>query len=195
MIPTVDPFFRSLRFCDATPLPPTSDAPAPTEAALRRRLPDAAATDRAGAALARALAPGDAVLLSGDLGAGKSALARAAIAALLAEDGRAEDIPSPSFTLVQQYETARGEVWHADLHRLGGPEAVEELGLEEAFETAVCFVEWPDRLGPLAPPRRLEIALGFAGADEAEGRVMALRAVGDGWEAALAALEAASEPL
>ncbi len=162
----------------------TSDA----SPSLRRLLPDPEATAAAGAALGLALHAGDAVMLHGDLGAGKSALARAAILAMLAEEGRAEDVPSPTFTLVQVYETARGEVWHADLHRLGGPEGVAELGLEEAFEDAVCFVEWPERLGDLAPARRLEIALAFAGADEAEGRVLEATPVGEGWEAALAVL-------
>lgn len=156
--------------------------------ALRRALPDAEATDAAGRALAAVLAPGDAVLLAGDLGAGKSALARAAIAALLAEDGREEDIPSPSFTLVQVYDAARGEIWHADLHRLGGPDGVAELGLEDAFEAAICFVEWPDRLGPATPRRRLELALDFE--PDGEGRMMEVRPVGPGWEAALAALAA-----
>lgn len=156
---------------------------------LRRLLPDAAATDRVGAALGRVLRPGDAVLLSGELGAGKSALARAAIAAILAEEGREEDIPSPSFTLVQTYDSARGEIWHADLHRLSGPAAIPELGLEEAFDDAICLVEWPDRLGPLTPARRLEIALDFPPGG-AEGRALEARAEGPGWEAALAALSA-----
>jgi tRNA threonylcarbamoyladenosine biosynthesis protein TsaE len=187
MIPP--PLFRS---GGLSPVPQPKAAPDPA-ARLRRRLPDAAATDRAGAALAAALSPGDAVLLHGDLGAGKSAFARAAIAALLAEDGRAEDIPSPSFTLVQEYEAARGPVWHADLHRLPGPEAVQELGLAEAFDTAICFVEWPERLGPETPPRRLDVRLDFAGADEAAGRLMTVLAAGAGWDRALAALERASE--
>lgn len=172
--------------------PPRSSDPGPV---LERRLPDAEATARAGAALAATLAPGDAVLLSGDLGAGKSALARAAIAALLAQDGRAEDIPSPSFTLVQEYETAHGDVWHADLHRLSGPDGVEELGLEEAFDRAICLVEWPERLGPFTPPRRLELALDFAGIEEAAGRVLRVRAVGGGWTAALGALTEATEAI
>ena len=154
---------------------------------LRRLLADAEATDRVGAALGLALAAGDAVMLSGDLGAGKSALARAAISAILAQEGRVEEIPSPSFTLVQTYDSARGEIWHADLHRLGGPAAIPELGLEEAFEDSICLVEWPDRLGPLAPERRLEIALAFPPGD-AEGREIEVRALGPGWEAALAAL-------
>ncbi|MEO1687470.1 MAG: tRNA (adenosine(37)-N6)-threonylcarbamoyltransferase complex ATPase subunit type 1 TsaE, partial [Pseudomonadota bacterium] len=154
-------------------------------------LPDDAATARAGAALGLALVPGDAVLLSGDLGAGKSALARAAVQALLALDGRVEDVPSPSFTLVQTYDTARGEVWHADLHRLGGPDGVEELGLEAAFDEAICFVEWPDRLGPLAPPRRLEVSLAPApglGPEGEEGRRLRASPRGAGWEPALHAL-------
>ncbi|TYO84805.1 tRNA (adenosine(37)-N6)-threonylcarbamoyltransferase complex ATPase subunit type 1 TsaE [Oceanicella actignis] len=150
-------------------------------------LPDEAATDRAGAALAGALGAGDAVLLFGDLGAGKSALARAAIRALLAEDGREdEDIPSPSFALVQVYDAPRAEIWHADLHRLSGPEGCVELGLEDAFEGALCFVEWPERLGPLTPARRLELRLDFG--PEGRGRLLRAAAVGPGWERAMAAL-------
>ncbi|MEM6439958.1 MAG: tRNA (adenosine(37)-N6)-threonylcarbamoyltransferase complex ATPase subunit type 1 TsaE [Pseudomonadota bacterium] len=152
-----------------------------------RDLPDAAATDRLGGALGPVLVPGDAVLLSGDLGAGKSCLARAAIQARLALDGRREDVPSPSFTLVQTYETAGAEVWHADLHRLSGPDAIEELGLDLAFEDAVTLIEWPDRLGPWTPPRRLEIALQELG----RGRRLRAAAVGEGWDAALNALQRA----
>jgi tRNA threonylcarbamoyladenosine biosynthesis protein TsaE len=156
-----------------------------TDAEIVIALPDPAATDAMGAALARAIRPGDTVLLSGDLGAGKSALARAAIAALLAEDGREEEIPSPSFTLVQSYEAARGEIWHVDVYRLAGPEDCAELGLEEAFGTAIVFVEWPDRLGWLTPARRLEIALDFA--PVGEGRVARVRFVGR-WDAMRKAL-------
>ena len=162
--------------------------PSPPSAELI--LPDAAATDAAGRALAAVLAPGDALFLSGDLGAGKSTLARAAILALLAEDGREEDVPSPSFTLVQTYDAARGEIWHADLHRLSGPEGCAELGLEDAFEDAICFVEWPDRLGPLTPPRRLDLHLAFREGDPSAGRILTVRAAGRGWEAALASLAA-----
>ena len=158
---------------------------------LRRHLPDPEATARAGAALAAVLRPGDAVLLSGDIGAGKSALARALIAALLALDGRAEDIPSPSFTLVQVYDTARGPVWHVDLHRLSGPAGCAELGLDEAFAEAITVIEWPDRLGGMTPARSLALALDFAGRTEAEGRRLDVRATGPGWDAALAALATA----
>lgn len=167
----------------------------PSQAAdIRRLLPTAEDTDRVGAALAAHLAPGDAVLLHGDLGAGKSALARACIRALLAEDGRdEEDIPSPSFTLVQVYDCARGEVWHVDLYRLSGEDGCVELGLDDALDDAICLVEWPDRLGALTPARRLDVALSMAAGDDPAvdpGRWLEVRAHGPGWDAALAALAA-----
>jgi tRNA threonylcarbamoyladenosine biosynthesis protein TsaE len=129
-------------------------------------------------ALAGHLAPGDCVLLSGAVGAGKSHLARGIISALLARDGRTEDIPSPSFTLVQAYDTAAGAVWHVDLYRLSGPDDAAELGLAEAFAEAVTLVEWPDRLGAVRPGRWLSIDLATDAADE-ERRIAHLRAVGD----------------
>ena len=146
-------------------------------------LADDDATARAGAALGLSLSPGDAVMLEGDLGAGKSALARAAIAALLALDGRAEDIPSPTFTLVQTYDTARGEVWHVDLYRLTSPDEAFELGLDGAFQEAITLVEWPERLGAALPDRRLIARLDVMEKDG--GRRLTLTPVGAGWDAAL----------
>jgi tRNA threonylcarbamoyladenosine biosynthesis protein TsaE len=108
------------------------------------------------------LGTGDVLLLQGPIGAGKSHLARALIRARL---GRMEDVPSPTFTLVQTYQ-ADVEIWHADLYRLSHPDEVLELGLDEAFSTAICLIEWPDRLGSLAP----ETALRFELSSEAEGR-------------------------
>lgn len=144
-------------------------------------LEDAEAT----AALARRIAPrlgaGDMVALLGDLGAGKSHFARALIAARLATLGREEEIPSPSYTLVQTYDLGDVEIWHADLYRLSGPDEAAELGLEEAFDRAICLVEWADRLGEALPPRRLTLALDFAG-PETEARRARLSAVGPGWE-------------
>lgn len=119
--------------------------------------PDATAT----AAFARALAPrlgaGDIIELEGGIGAGKTHFARCLISARLAEP---EDIPSPTFTLVQTYDARDGvEIWHADLYRLSTPDEAVELGLDEAFETAICLVEWPDRLADLRPPSALRLSL------------------------------------
>lgn len=126
-------------------------------------LPDADTT----AALARAiephLAPGDTLLLGGPVGAGKSHFARSLIAARLARHGRHEDIPSPTFTLVQTYDAGGVELWHADLYRLTSPDELFELGLDEAFDTAICLIEWPDRLGAEAPTDALQLTLEPAG--------------------------------
>ncbi|MBO9452445.1 tRNA (adenosine(37)-N6)-threonylcarbamoyltransferase complex ATPase subunit type 1 TsaE [Tropicibacter sp. R16_0] len=98
--------------------------------------------------LAPQLRAGDCVLLSGEIGSGKTFFARNLIQSVLAHP---EDVPSPTFTLVQIYDTAEGEIWHSDLYRLTSVDEVEELGLIEAFETSICLVEWPDKLGDLAP--------------------------------------------
>ena len=114
--------------------------------------------------IAPVLRPGDTILLSGGIGAGKTHFARALIQKRLAVP---EDVPSPTFTLVQTYETGTGEIWHADLYRLDGPQSIDELGLAEAFDTAICLVEWPDRLGDLAPEQALFVAFESGPVDEA----------------------------
>jgi tRNA threonylcarbamoyladenosine biosynthesis protein TsaE len=121
-------------------------------------LADEAATDRLARALAPLLAPGDVIALSGELGAGKTRFARALIGALA---GAGEEVPSPTFTLVQSYDTPRGTLRHFDLYRLTLPEEAYELGIEEAFAEDISVIEWPERLGRLLPAERLEIALGF----------------------------------
>jgi tRNA threonylcarbamoyladenosine biosynthesis protein TsaE len=155
---------------------PLPDRDAGTPAALRLRLASEADTRALGAALAEILGPGDCVLLSGGLGAGKSALARAIVRAALRDPER--EVPSPSYTLVNVHEGPRGEIWHADLYRLAGPEEAAELGLDEAAH-ALLLVEWPDRLGEALPPRRLEIALE---AVSEEARDAVLMPCGPGWE-------------
>ncbi|SDY27449.1 tRNA threonylcarbamoyladenosine biosynthesis protein TsaE [Jannaschia faecimaris] len=123
-------------------------------------LPDSAATEAMAQALAERVAPGDVFLLHGPVGAGKTALSRAMITALRARAGLPrEDVPSPTFTLVQTYDVGAFDVWHADLYRLSGPDAVTELGLDEAFETALCLIEWPDRLGLDRPQAAIDIML------------------------------------
>jgi tRNA threonylcarbamoyladenosine biosynthesis protein TsaE len=114
-------------------------------------------------AMAEALAPGlsagDVILLDGPVGAGKSVFARAVISSRLEALGRHEDIPSPTFTLVQVYDLDGVEAWHCDLYRLTDPAEVIELGLDEAFEEAICLVEWPERLGPERPAHAVTLHL------------------------------------
>lgn len=141
---------------------------------------DEAATRAFGAALAPALRPGDVVLLCGDLGAGKTALARAVIQSLeeaAGADGESaaiSDVPSPSFTLVQTYEAGGLMIWHADLYRLGDTSEVAELGLDPAPPDAVLLVEWSERAGALWPAEAVTLRLDYA---QGEGREV--RIIGD----------------
>ena len=114
----------------------------------QRDLADPEATADLARAMAALLHGGDCVLLQGQLGAGKSHFARALIRAQLGPAGAQAEIPSPSFTLVQSYDTPMGEVWHADLYRLSDPQELVELGLDLALEQAICLIEWPDRIAP-----------------------------------------------
>jgi tRNA threonylcarbamoyladenosine biosynthesis protein TsaE len=127
---------------------------------MRLRLEDEQATIALGAKLAARARPGDVLLLEGPLGAGKSTLARAFIRSL-AGDPRLT-VPSPTFTLVQAYETPRGEVWHFDLWRLDGPEGLTELGWDEV-DQKIVLVEWPERLGALSPADALRVTLSHDG--------------------------------
>jgi tRNA threonylcarbamoyladenosine biosynthesis protein TsaE len=117
-------------------------------------LPSLAATESLADRVAQLARPGDAILLQGPLGAGKTAFARAMLRSLAGDP--ALDVPSPSYTLVQTYETPRLRAHHFDLWRLGGPESLGELGWDEARADLV-IVEWPDRLGPLRPADALDI--------------------------------------
>jgi tRNA threonylcarbamoyladenosine biosynthesis protein TsaE len=141
-------------------------------------LKDEAAT----AALAQRLAPhlkaGDVVALSGDLGAGKTSFARALIRALSGPDGSGREVPSPTFTLVQTYETPAGRIHHFDLYRIQSPDELAEIGWDEAPADGVVLVEWPDRAGTLLPAGRLDIALSF-GADSTSRQ--ARLTPGTGW--------------
>lgn len=130
------------------------------------RLDDEAATARLGAAIAAELKPGEAVCLTGPLGAGKSTLARALVRALTTP---AEDVPSPTFTLVQFYEGARLKVAHFDLYRLSDPDEAYEIGLDEALEDGAAVIEWPERLEGRLPPDRLDVEIAPS-EDDADGR-------------------------
>ena len=127
-----------------------------TASRLRLHLPTTADTEALGTRIAAAIRPGDAILLDGPLGAGKSVLARALIRAAAAAP--ALDVPSPSYTLVQEYGTAAGPLYHFDLWRLDGPAGVIELGWDEARQ-GIVVVEWASRLGVLRPHDALCIEL------------------------------------
>jgi tRNA threonylcarbamoyl adenosine modification protein YjeE len=118
-------------------------------------LPDLGATQVLGARIAGALRPGDTVALSGDLGAGKTTLARAILASL----GVTEAVPSPTFTLVQSYDTPHLSVSHYDLYRLKSEGEMDELGLEDALELGAALIEWPERAGNRLPRERLTVTL------------------------------------
>jgi len=139
-------------------------------------LPALAATERFAATVAAVVRQGDAILLAGTLGAGKTAFARAFLRA--ATEDPALEVPSPSFTLVQTYDTLRGKVHHFDLWRLDGPSALAELGWDDAREDIV-LVEWPDRLAALTPSDALRLEFELAEGDARTVRV-------EGWSGRLA---------
>ena len=146
-------------------------------------LPDENATAAFAARLAALARPGDVIALAGELGAGKTSLARAFIGAR----GGSGEVPSPTFTLVQTYELPGGAIWHFDLYRLRRAEEAWELGIEDAFGGGIALIEWPDRLGSLLPARRLHIALDFG--TTASARRATLSGDAD-WTARLAGLAA-----
>lgn len=165
-------------------------APDPTLLA-RILLPSPEATEALARQVADHLSPGDTILIDGPIGAGKSLFCRAAIRHMMAVDGLVEDVPSPTYTLVQTYLLGRGEVWHSDLYRLTDPSQVVELGLEDAFGAAIVLVEWPDRLGALAPQDALRITLSPGATPDA--RLAELRGPGAHWHKLATVLAAFAE--
>ncbi len=145
---------------------------APADAALSLDLATESETSALAARIARLARAGDVIALRGELGSGKTSFARGFIRALGRGD---EEVPSPTFTLVEIYEFPDGKpaVWHFDLYRLAKSEDVYELGFEEALGGAVLLIEWPERLGPLLPRERLDVELS-AGSSPAARRVRLL---------------------
>lgn len=114
-------------------------------------------TITAAAEFAATLNPRDIVLLDGDLGMGKSVFSRAIIRALTSNPDL--DVPSPTFTLAQTYDTPKGDVWHFDLYRLKDPEELYEIGWEDALTSGILLVEWPERLDYLTPKKAIKVTL------------------------------------
>jgi hypothetical protein len=129
-------------------------------------LPDAAATEALGARIARGLRVGDAVALAGDLGAGKTTLARALLRAL----GVSGAVPSPTFTLVQHY-AVRLAVSHYDLYRIEDPEELEELGLDDALAEGAALIEWPEKAADWLPEDALKIELVSVAGDTRQAHI------------------------
>ena len=156
------------------------------QTAFERALPCETDTNEVGAVLGRTLTSGDTVLLSGEMGAGKSHLARALIRTRLAQPDMA--VPSPTYTLVNVYADPSDsvEIWHADLYRLGETDELAEIGLEDAVQHAIVLVEWPERWGA-PPPRHLAVTMQ---ATETHDHAITITPVGPGWEKVMTALEA-----
>jgi tRNA threonylcarbamoyladenosine biosynthesis protein TsaE len=147
--------------------------------------------EKATAALATELAAcarqGDVIGLSGPLGSGKTTFARYFIGARMGGASREQEVPSPTFTLVETYQPASGPtIWHFDLYRIEAPDDAYELGIEDAFADGIALIEWPERLGRLMPREHLEVALA-AGKSEA-ARVATLSA-SPGWADRVAGLK------
>ncbi|SCZ72481.1 tRNA threonylcarbamoyladenosine biosynthesis protein TsaE [Epibacterium ulvae] len=131
---------------------------------------------------AGALLPGDCLLLEGQIGAGKTFFARTLIQSLLPLP---EDVPSPTFTLVQIYDGPDSEIWHSDLYRLSSLEEVEELGLFEAFDHAITLVEWPEKLAELTPGHALRMRFSLSDSDE-NARALSLHWQDPKWDRLIA---------
>jgi tRNA threonylcarbamoyladenosine biosynthesis protein TsaE len=136
-------------------------------------LNDEAATAALGRAIAERLGPGEAVCLYGPLGAGKSTLARALIRALTTDE---EEVPSPTFTLVQTYPSPAFPIAHFDLYRLKSNDELVEIGLDEALAEGAIVIEWPERLGQALPPDR--VAIHLAPADSPTARTARIEGFG-----------------
>ena len=154
------------------------------QASLRLDLANEPATAALAARLARLARPRDVFALSGPLGSGKTAFARAFIHARSAPLADPEEVPSPTFTLVQTYDVGDATLYHFDLFRLTHPDEAEELGIEEAFAEGISLIEWPERLADRLPPDRLDVTLEHG--DQADARTVRLTGHG-AWSSRLAA--------
>ncbi len=157
LVETIAPVVpAALQGADRRTMTMTTD-PHPPLTQATRDLADETATAGLARALASCARAGDVIALTGNLGAGKTSFARAFVRAFHGREH--EEVPSPTFTLVQTYPGQRGELWHVDAYRLRAPDEILELGLDDAFPDGIILIEWPERLGAHLPRRRLDISL------------------------------------
>jgi tRNA threonylcarbamoyladenosine biosynthesis protein TsaE len=183
-LPPVAPVLDSRPMPKPTSQPTSRPQPRSAAFAVTLDLDGVAATERLAARLAGVARIGDVIALSGELGTGKTAFARAFVRALTTP---AEEVPSPTFTLVQVYDGASGPIYHFDLYRVRSPAEAWELGVEEAFALGMSLIEWPERLGPLMPAGRLELRFAHVPGGGADARRVEIVAE-DGWRDRLASL-------
>ncbi len=167
-------------------------APSPAEQTrsvlAELRLRSAEETNDFAQRLAVGLGAADVLCLDGNLGAGKTHFARATIQHLLAKTGQYEDVPSPSFTLVQTYHAGGLEIWHSDLYRLSDPQELDELGLTDAFSTALCLIEWPGRMAEDMPQDALWLSFRMVAEDENARELSISSSDPEKWRARIARL-------
>jgi tRNA threonylcarbamoyladenosine biosynthesis protein TsaE len=157
------------------------------ETVLAITVRDETETARVAQAVARVAVCGDVIALHGDLGSGKTAFARGFIRTLTAAD---EDVPSPTFTLVQTYAADRADLYHFDFYRIEDPEEAWEIGIEDAFDGGISLIEWPENIGGLLPADRLDVILQSPPGGPETARRITL-AGGRGWRRRLADLTVA----
>ena len=152
-----------------------------SDGAIAVSLANPSDTQAFAARLAPLARPGDVIALAGDLGTGKTTFARGFINALFVAHGLPpEDVPSPTFTLVQEYQLPDFTLYHIDLYRIEAQSEIFELGLEDAFADGVSLIEWPDRLGSLLPASRLDMDFHQGGpGEDQDRRLVGLTAFGD----------------
>lgn len=141
---------------------------------MEKRLSDEEETKAFAASFSARLKPGDTVALRGDLGSGKSVFARSALRALCQNDML--EVPSPTFTLVQHYDSPAGPLYHFDLYRISESSELSELGWDEALKEGICFIEWPERAESSFPDRYHDITLSIP-EDDGEARIITVETV------------------
>ena len=131
--------------------------------------------------LAQSLKSGDTLLLSGDIGSGKTFFSRGLIQEMMKNQSvPIDEVPSPTFSIVQPYDALYPIVWHLDLYRLSHHDEIYELGLEEALEKGICLIEWPSKMGSNIPERNISISFDLDGYDD-EKRSILIELNGNGW--------------